>query len=334
MGTKQSLYKANKIKDDEFYTLYEDIANEVSHYKEQLKGKRILCPCDWDESYNGEIVYKEQGFISPSNLFDSGGAIKKIDIRASKKKIEKDSSLIKCNFVKFLVAHADTYGIKSISVSGYNPSNGEGVRFQDVDYSNYDLVITNPPFSQFREFIDTMFKNNMEFLIIGPLTAITYKEVFEHIQKNEMWLGYAKQLSGFRLADGTELLSKNPEGSVSRSCKWYTNLDVSYRHDKMILTEDYSPEKYPKYYNYNGIDINKTNKIPYNYNGEMGVPITFLQKFNPDQFEIIGKGVQVEKTIRFKGDKATLWIEKDGEPFKAPFERILIKNKEVIKNKK
>ena len=120
MGTKQSLYKAHKIKDDEFFTLFEDVSNEVSRYKEQLKEKRIICPCDWDESYNEEIVFKEEGFVDPSNLLDKGGTIKKIDIKASKKKIEKPLALIKCNFVKFLVAHAEAYGIKSISVSGYN----------------------------------------------------------------------------------------------------------------------------------------------------------------------------------------------------------------------
>ena len=334
MGTKQSLYKANKIKDDEFFTLYEDIANEVSRYKKQLKGKRILCPCDWDESYSEEIVYKEEEVVGTSNLFDAGGTVRHINIKASKAKIEKNLDVIKCNFVKFLVAHAEAYKIKSISVSGYNPSTGEGVKFQDVNYSKYDLVITNPPFSQFRDFIDTIFKNNMKFLVIGPITAITYKEIFNHIKNNEMWLGYGKQLSGFRLLDGTLVLSKNPEGSVPRACKWYTNLDVSYRHDKMILTEKYNSEKYPNYYNYKGIDVAKTNQIPFDYAGVMGVPVTFLQKFNPDQFKIIGKGVQIEKTVRFKGDKATLWIEKDGKPYKAPFERILIKNKDVIKKNK
>ncbi len=209
MGTKQSLYKANKIKDDEFYTLYEDIANEISLYKEQLKGKKILCPCDWDESYNEEVIYKEEGFVAPSNLLDTGGTIKRIDIKASKKKIEKELALIRCNFVKFLVAHADTYGIISISTSGYNPSIGKGVRFQDIDYSKYDLVITNPPFSQFREFIDAMFKNNMKFLVIGPLTAITYRDIFNHIKDNKMWLGYSKQLSGFRLLDGGFVITRS-----------------------------------------------------------------------------------------------------------------------------
>lgn len=321
MGTKQSLYKAHKIKDDEFFTLYEDVANEVSFYKKQLKGKRIICPCDWDESYNEEVVFKEEGFVAPSNLLDKGGTIKKIDIKASKKKIEKSLALIKCNFVKFLVAHADAYRIKSISVSGYNPANGKGVKFQDVDYSKYDLVITNPPFSQFRDFIDTMFKNKMEFLVVGPITAITYKEVFNHIKDNEMWLGYAKQLSGFRLANGTLVLSKNPEGSVPRACKWYTNLDVAYRHDRMILTESYSPEKYPKYDNYDGIEVSQTKKIPHDYIGAMGVPVTFLTKFSPDQFEIVKfrKGDD-EKDLSVKG--------------KYPFARILIKNREVIKNEK
>ncbi|PIP17639.1 MAG: adenosine deaminase [Parcubacteria group bacterium CG23_combo_of_CG06-09_8_20_14_all_35_9] len=321
MGTKKSLLKANKIKDDEFYTLYEDVANEVSLYKNQLKGKRILCPCDWDESYNEEIVYKEEGFVGPSNLFATGGTIKRIDIKASKKKIEKDLALIKCNFIKFLVAHAEDYKIKTISVSGYNPSNGEGVRFQDVDYSKYDLVITNPPFSQFREFIDTIFKNKMKFLVIGPLTAITYRDIFNHIKDNEMWLGYAKQLSGFRLLDDTLVLSKNPEGSVPRACKWYTNLDVAYRHDRMILTENYSREKYPKYDNYEGIEVSQTKKIPHDYTGVMGVPVTFLTKFNPDQFEIVKfrKGDD-EKDLSVKG--------------KYPFARILIKNRELIKNEK
>jgi len=327
MGTKKSLLKAHKVKDDEFFTLYEDIAAEVSSYKNQLKGKKILCPCDWDESYEEEIVYSDDDFVNSSDLFNEGGTIKQINIKPTKKKFEKKLNLIKCNFIKFLVSHAEAYKIKSISVSGYNPSTGKGVKFQDINYLKYDLIITNPPFSQIREFIETIFKNKKNFLIIGPLTAITYKEIFSHIKNDKMWLGYAKQLSGFILKDGTKILSKNPEGSVPRACKWYTNLNVSYRNMEMILTESYDPKLYPKYYNFNGIDVNRTIDIPFDYKGIMGVPISFLSKYNPKQFEIIGKGVQVEKTKRFKGDKATLWIEKNGKPYKAPFERILIKNK-------
>jgi len=284
---KGQLDNPKKAKDDEYYTLYEDISAELPLYKEQLKGKRILCPCDWDESYNEEIVFKEENHIIKSTLFCDNGSIKQIDIEQSKHKIEKKLNDVKCNFVKFLVAHADDYGIKSISVSGYNPATNEGIRFQDIDYKHYDLVITNPPFSQFIEFIETLMSNKVKFLVIGPQTAISYRDVFKHIKANEMWLGYAKQLYGFGRPDGTQLLSKNAEGSVPRACKWFTNLDVSYRHDRMILTEEYNSEKYPKFDNYDAICIDKTKEIPYDYDEQMGVPITFIQKFNPEQFEII-----------------------------------------------
>tara|TARA_B110000238_G_C16086996_1_gene422063 strand:- start:438 stop:1475 length:1038 start_codon:yes stop_codon:yes gene_type:complete len=345
MANRQILLKASAKKNDEYYTLWDDVSAEVSRYKNQLKGKRILCPCDWDESFYEQIVYKEEGFIPPSNLLDKGGSIKSIDVKKSKKKIEKDLSLINCNFVKFLVAQAEEYKIKSVSVSGYDPLTGKGVRYQDIDYSKYDLIITNPPFSLFGDFIETLFKNKMKFLVIGPAFALTYKEIFIKIKENKMWLGYAKQLSGFRLIDGTLISAKQKkEGSVPRGCKWYTNLNVSYRNDKMILNEEYSSKSYPKYYNYDAIEVNKTDKIPKDYKGEMGVPTTFLTRYNPKQFKIIAKGVQTKKTKNFKGDRAALWIKGEhpkgiektkvininGKKIKmyAPFERILIKNKQ------
>lgn len=336
MAKREILKKASKKKNDEFFTLYDDIANEVPLYKEQLRGKKIICPCDWNESYEEEIVYEEDEYIiSPnSTVSNTSSSIKKVDIKATKAKIEKNINLIKCNFVKFLVAHASDYEIKSISVSGYNPEKEKGIKFQDINYSTYDIVITNPPFSLFREFIDTMFKNNMRFLVVGPLTALTYKNIFMHIKNNKMWLGYATQLSGFMLYDGTLLLSKSPEGSVARACKWYTNMDVSYRHDMMILTKNYNSEKYPKYYNYDAVEVSKTRNIPYDYEGLMGVPVSFLAKYNPEQFEIIGKGVDLEKTVRWSGDKAALWIEKNGKPWRAPFERVIIRNKHVVKDAK
>ena len=312
---KVSLVNAQKEKDDEYYTLFEDISAEVPLYKEQLRGKRILCPCDWDESYNEEIVFKEENHVIRTILFSDNGTIKNIDIEQTKTKIEKDLNLVKCNFVKFLVSHADDYGIKSISVSGYNPYTQQGIRFQYIDYSYYDLVITNPPFSQFRELIAVLFKNKMDFLVIGPQLAISYKEIFKFIQSNQMWLGYAKQLYGFGRPDGTKILSKNPEGSVPRACKWFTNLDVSYRHDRMILTEEYRPEKFPEYANFNGIDVRETKLIPFDYDGVMGVPLTFLQKYNNEQFEIVG--------FR-KGDDGKDLMLANG---KSLFIRILIKKK-------
>src|ERR1035437_2848308 len=138
---KKNLLLSQKVQDDEYYTLYGDIAEEVSKYKDQLKGKRILCPCDWDESYNEEIVYKEKDFILERELFSNNGTIKEIDIKNTKEKISKDIGLIKCQFVKFLVAHAEDYKIKSLSVSGYNPKEDKGVSIQNIDYSKFDVFI-------------------------------------------------------------------------------------------------------------------------------------------------------------------------------------------------
>lgn len=327
MATTEKLAKSRQDKNDEFYTLWQDIADEIPFYKEQLRGQRILCPCDWDESYEEAFVYKEDGYIPPYDLLSIGGSVKKIDIAHSKDKIERNLDTVRCNFVKFLVSHADDYGIKSVSASGYNPVTGIGVRFQDIDYRNYDIVITNPPFSQFREFIDLMFRNRMKFIVIGPANAVTYPETFEYIKRNELWLGYHHHMTGFTLPNG-EILPKND--ALVRYCCWYTNLDVSYRHDKLILTVSYDPQKNPTYYNFDGINIEKTKDIPYDYDGYMGVPSTFLQKYNPDQFEIIDLSIRVQKKFRFSGDKSDLWYEKDGKPWKCPFRRIIIRNKEVF----
>ena len=145
------LQGSKQKRDDEYYTLFQDIADEVSLYLPQLRGKRILCPCDWDESYNEEIVYKEEGYVLDRDLFAAEGTIKNIDIAKTREKIEKRMDLVKCQFVYYLLNQAEECGIRSISVSGYNPKTNEGVRFQDIDYSHYDVIITNPPFSQFDE---------------------------------------------------------------------------------------------------------------------------------------------------------------------------------------
>lgn len=316
--------------DDEFYTLYEDIAAELPNYKEQLKGKRILCPCDWDESFQEALVYKEEGYVAPHDLISIGGTVKKINIEQSKDKVERELTTVRCNFVKFLVAHAEAYGIKSISVSGYNPESGEGVRFQDVDYNNYDVVITNPPFSKFKEFIEIMFRTNTKFIVIGPTNGITYQDTFKHIQNNEMWLGYHHHMTGFIKPNG-ELLSKS-DATVRYSC-WYTNLDVKYRHDKIILTNRYTAEEYPTYCNYDAIHVKTTMDIPYDYDGLISVPITFLQKYNPEQFDIIGNSsilagkppADLPKNLK-GGPRFYL---KDENGYKRIFDRLVIKNKEV-----
>lgn len=322
------LNRANKKKDDEYYTLYSDIALEIPLYKQQLHGKKIICPCDWDESFFESVVFKKETSVVSSNLF-TAGSIKEVDIIKSTDRIEKDINQVKCNFIKFLIAHADDYGITSVSVSGFNPETQEGVRFQDIDYSKYDLVITNPPFSEFIEFIDTMFKNRMQFIIIGPQTAIGYKSVFPHIMNNEMWMGYHYHLTGFIKSDGTFLPKTH---NLPRSCCWFTNLDVSYRHKKMILTENYDPTNYPQYFNFDAIDVKKTKLIPADYDGLMGVPLTFLQKYNPDQFEIVGLSGTVAGRMpnnipkRLKGGPAFYLQSPSGE-FRRLFGKMVIRKK-------
>ena len=272
-----------KVDKNELYTLYEDIVAELNNYKEQFRGKRIICPCDWDESLEEICVFASEETIQSGSLFGSG-AVKTIDVGATGK-IEKDLGQVRCNFVKFLIAHADAWGIASISVSGYNPATEEGVKFQDVDYSKYDICVTNPPFSLFREFVDMMFKWGIKFLVIGPQDAPTYQEVYRHIHDNEMWMGYHYHLSGFIRPDGSRV---NRNDNLARSCCWFTNMEVSYRNIRQPLDYEYSPEQYPMYDNFRIIHVEYSNRVPYDYDGPMSVPVTFMQHFCPEQFRIIG----------------------------------------------
>ncbi len=335
MVTRTSrLQGSKKKKDDEYYTLFQDIADEVSHYLPQLRGKRILCPCDWDESYNEEVVYKEEGYVLGRGLFGAEGTIKSIDIAKTREKIEKRMDLVKCQFVYYLLNQAEEWGIKSISVSGYNPQTNEGVRFQDIDYSYYDVIITNPPFSQFDEFIDLMVKNGKEFLVIGPQTAPTEKSIIRHFQEGNIRIGYHYHLSGFNRPDGTTLPKQH---NTPRSCMWYTNLKVDPESRELTLCASYydAPEKYPKYVNYDAIEVSSVADIPNDYYGEMGVPITFMQKYNPNQFEIIGSSRQLGKKMKDCVGKDAVYVQggvrfyldEGNNHYKCLWDRMVIKRK-------
>lgn len=328
------LQSSKNKKDDEYYTLFQDIADEVSLYLPQLRGMRILCPCDWDESYNEEIVYKEEGYVLNRDLFGANGTIKNIDIAQTKEKIEKNMNMIKCQFVYYLLNQADEYQFKSVSVSGFNPKTGEGVMFQEIDYSNYDVVITNPPFSQFAEFIDTLIKNKIKFLVIGPQNALTLKEIISYFQKDEIRIGYHYHLSGFKRPDGTIIPKQD---NTPRSCMWFTNLEVEDKQKEMILSASYyeNPQNYPKYVNYDAIEVSKTSDIPYDYDGEMGVPITFLHKYNPKQFEIIGQSRQlgrpmeglVEADAVYSKGGVRFYLSEGNKHYKRMYDRVVIKRR-------
>lgn len=277
--TNQDFNKSRRAKDNEYYTLYKDVADEVGLYLNQLRGMRILCPCDWASSYNEQAFYTcEQGIIIEPAAAGS-------------------------QFIRYLVAKAEQYGFESVTASGYDDRMGVGVRFQDIDYSKYDVIITNPPFSLFGEFIDTLITAGKKFLVIGSHMDGSLKNIVRYFQAGQIRIGYHYHLSGFLRPDGT-ILSK--QESTPRCCQWFTNLDVDLRQRPLVLTESYeeTPENYPKYINYDAIEVGAIRKIPSDYYALMGVPITFWQAFNPEQFEIIGESNDL--AIPFRDEKGKL----------------------------
>ncbi len=321
-ATNNTLHKAKSSKSDEFYTLLEDIERELVFYKEKFRGKTVYCNCDNP---------KESNFFR--YFFDNFKELGLKKLIASfyvpdSRDLFTDFSIDSGGYVECVIN--DT--VCDISELSNKKFQGDGdFRSQECIslLQEADIVVTNPPFSLFREYIAQLIRYNKSFLIIGNINAITYKEVFQLIQSNRVWLGVhlGRGISGFKVPDhyemyGTETcISDNGDRIISpNNCLWLTNLDVKTRHDYINLTKIYEGNEqfYPKFDNYDGINVNKTKDIPMDYDGAIGVPITFLHKYNPSQFEI----------IRFrKGD--------DGKDLsingKCPYFRILIKNKQPVK---
>lgn len=271
--TNQDFNRSRRQKDNEYYTLYKDVADELGFYLTQLQGKRILCPCDWASSFEEKTFFtRERGIITEPAPNGS-------------------------QFVRYLIAKAEQYGFESVTASGYDDRIGQGVRFQDIDYTKYDVIITNPPFSLFGEFIDTLIAAKKEFLVIGSLMDGSLKNIVHYFQTGQIRVGYHYHLSGFLRPDGTTL---SKQESTPRCCQWFTNLEVDIRQRPLVLTESYeeTPDQYPKYINYDAIDVNVVKKIPCDYFGYMGVPVSFWQSFNPNQFEVIGESNDLAMSFR------------------------------------
>ncbi|MDB9486448.1 adenine-specific methyltransferase EcoRI family protein [Dolichospermum circinale CS-537/01] len=315
------LKKAKQNKNDEFYTQLSDIENELKHYKSHFKNKVVFCNCD-DARISNFFNY------FASNFAELG--IKKL-ITACYRKQERDL------FNTEEVENGFFFEYTGLEGERIKPSSTDIVHFKgDGDFRSpesiellkqSDIVVTNPPFSLFREYVAQLVKYDKKFLIIGNINAITYKEIFKLIKENKAWLGInlGRGISGFIVPEhyelyGTEVRIDNSGNRIvsPNNCLWLTNLDTSKRHEDIALTKRYfgNEAEYPKYDNYDGINVNKTQDIPLDFNGVMGVPITFLHKFNPDQFEIIKfrKGDD-EKDLSVNG--------------KCPYFRILIKNKRI-----
>ncbi|WP_299553525.1 adenine-specific methyltransferase EcoRI family protein [uncultured Porphyromonas sp.] len=292
MANKQ-LTGAKKAKKDEFYTQLADIEAELKHYREHFKDKTVLCNCD-DPRMSKFFYY----FVLNFHLL----GLKKLITTCYKNQNPSLFSESTSEQAVYLVYEGEDIGIPpNPSIAGLvRPLLGDG-DFRSAECIAFleeaDIVVTNPPFSLFREYVAQLIKYDKKFIIIGNINAVTYKEIFPLIQRDQVWLGPSIH-SGDR---EFEIPSSYPlEAAGSRTdnegrryirvkgVRWFTNLDFPQRHEELTLYKKYSPEEYPHYDNYDAINVDKVADIPYDYDGVMGVPITYLDKHNPDQFEILG----------------------------------------------
>lgn len=277
MAGNKNLQAANRAKNNEFYTFLSDIENELRHYKEHFRGKTVLCNCD-DPRVSNFFHYFAYNF---EHL-----GLKKLITTCYKNQDMNLFSAGECEQAVYLVYEGDKNGnrVPDVSEIGVRPLRGDG-DFRSAEcvelLREADIVVTNPPFSLFREYVAQLIKYDKKFLIIGNQNAFSYKEIFPLIKENYIWTGY-NLVKEFAQPDGTT----KKFGNVC----WFTNLDIKKRHEDLILYKTYNPTEYPTYINYNAIEVSKTEYIPMDYEGIMGVPITFLDKYNPSQFEIIGIG--------------------------------------------
>ena len=284
---------ANKAKKDEFYTQLCDIENELRHYREHFRGKTVLCNCD-DPRVSNFFHYFAYNFeqLGLKRLITTCYKNQNADLFSRN---DQEQAI----WLEYL---GDRNGnrVPDAEEIGIRPLHGDG-DFRSPEcielLKQADIVVTNPPFSLFREYVAQLVKYEKKFLIIGNMNAITYKDCFKLIKENQMWLG-ASIHSGDREfgvpsdyplhAAGCRIDENGNKFIRVKGVRWFTNLDYKERHEDIVLYKKYTPEEYPKYDNYDAINVNKALEIPCDYDGVMGVPITFLDKYNPEQFEIIG----------------------------------------------
>ena len=335
MGDTSALTAAKRAKKDEFYTQRVDIENELRHYKSHFEGKVVLCNCEdprqseffkyFAENFEKlklkrliAVCYKSQDV----DLFSQGDCE-----RAIKQVYEGDKN-------GNMIVDDDEVGVFNLKGDGDFRSN-ECIEI----LKEADIVVTNPSFSLFREYLAQLMKFDKKFLIIGNVTAVTHSELFSYIRDNRIWLG-ASIHSGdrkFGVPEGYPLnaagcgIDENGKRFIRvKGVRWFTNLDYPQRHEILPLYKRYTPNEFPKYDNYDAINVDKTSDIPYDYDGIMGVPITFIDKYNPEQFELIGIGrgdlgreIGVKKNARGRTD---LQLTIEGK-VTWPFQRILIRRR-------
>lgn len=374
MAKKRDLAAAKLDKKDEFYTQLTDIEKEMRYYRKHFRGKTVFCNCD-DPFESNFFKYFVLNFnrLGLKKLIATCYATS--PLMGSQLKYHVDSTgQMRFSFDDDPVVDDSAKRPYKAIVTTVHDTNGDGgVDMLDVaelfrtgenqltelegdgDYrseeclellQDADVVVTNPPFSKFREYVGTLMEYDKKFIIIGNVNAIAYKEVFPLLKDDQMWIG-ASIHSGDRAFYVPDDYPMNASGcGVDESgrrfirvkgVRWYTNLDIKQRHEELILVNRYSSEKYPKYENFNAINVDRVVDIPCDYDGIMGVPITFMDKYSPDQFKIIGLGItdlgksvgvgdydRVYKTPASRD--GTLYYVKDGKGV-VPYARVLIRNK-------
>ena len=325
MANNKALNNASKAKKDEFYTQITDIEKEMRYYREHFKDKVIFCNCD-DPEYSNFWRYFQLNFyeLGLKKLISTHYEDSKPSYRMDIVSTDQDTQCGIPDYVKTpLKQNGDFRSPECIEI-----------------LKEADIVITNPPFSLFREYIAQLIEYQKEFIIIGNMNAIHYKEVFPLIRDNKLWIGpsihsgdrkfnvpddYPLNAAGWGIdADGRKFIRV-------KGIRWFSNIDTEQRHENLILYKHYTPEEYPKYENFDAINVDKVVDIPSDYYGYIGVPDNFLDQYNPDQFEIIGLGcgdlakeIGITKNYRGRTDLAYKVNGKD----KCPYSRIIVRRKQ------
>ena len=322
-ANNSSLNQAGKEKKDEFYTQYSDIEIEVENYRDQFENKTVFCNCD-DPFESNFFRY----FIHNFNSLKLKKLIATCYAHSSRKSTlscfgdfllpQTDHpvaykavvTLVDDGLIETESGDVDLVRLFQIPGNSIEILNGDG-DFRSPESVNLleasDIIVTNPPFSLFREYVATLMDREKKFIIIGNVNAITYQEIFQLLRNNQMWIGPSIH-SGDRAfyvpddypleAAGCGIDELGLKYIRVKGVRWYTNLDIKQRHEELILAKRYKAEDYPKYVNYDAIEISSVSDIPCDYPNEMGVPITFLDKYNPEQFEILGISRQIVGTVK------------------------------------
>ena len=298
MSNNSNLQKQKTAKNDEFYTQLTDIEKELGNYENLFKNKVVLCNCD-DPRVSNFFKYFSLNFEKLGLKKLIGTCYQNQNMNSFTKHESSKGLMLEYLGDKNNNKMPDDHEIECIKLE----SDGDFRSEECIKYlKQADVVCTNPPFSLFREYIAQLEQYNKKYIIIGNQNAITYKEVFPLIQQNKLWLGISIHSGDREFGIPDNYIPRSASLRVDDKGKkfvrvvgvrWFTNLDYKERHNELFLFKEYDKKEYPSYDNYKAINVTKTKWIPKDYDGVMGVPITFLDKYNPDQFEIIGCDYQV-----------------------------------------